>query len=88
MVRFYQSLNSLPFTSLGADPLVLVRRTPKIGNVTALSSFTATKRILRRLVGNPRLQLTAFLHPTVTPVLNGILALNSDSLIRGNLAAP
>lgn len=88
MVRFYQTLNTLPFMSLGADPLVLVRRAPKIGNLTALSSFAATKRVTNRLLGNPKLPVVSFLQPNYTPVLNGILAFDSGSFIRGNLAAP
>ena len=87
-VRFYQSLLSLPYTSLGADPLVLVKRAVKLAPSSALSSFRSTKRITRRWVGNPQVFNPLFLAPRSAPLMNGILSTTSDSLIKGGMAAP
>lgn len=88
LIRFYQSLNTLPFTSLGADPLVLVKRTSKIGKDCALSSFASTKRVTQRFLGQPNLMQSVFLFPRGNALTNGISAADSDSLIKGTLAAP
>lgn len=88
LVRFYQSLSTLPYTSLGADPLVLVKRGEKIGDACALSSFASTKRVTRRFLGQPELVQSVFLFPRGNALTNGISAADSDSLVKGSLAAP
>jgi hypothetical protein len=88
MNRFYQSLGMFPFVSLAADPLVLVRLTPKIGKGSALSSFSSTKRVTSRLVGRPGLLRPIFLSPQSAPMMTGILSLDNTSISNGGLAAP
>jgi hypothetical protein len=86
--RFYQSLQSLPITSLGADPLVLIRRSAKIAKDSALSSFSATRRTALRLKGKSELTKSIFLSFRGTPLMTGILAFDTNSMLNGGLAAP
>lgn len=86
--RFYQSLQSLPITSLGADPLVLVRRSSKIAKGSALSSFFSTRRVAWRLRGKSELTNSVFLSFRGTPMMTGILAFDTNSMLNGGLAAP